>query len=129
MYVRHLGQYLFKDAVIFIPISPTHRSRNTRSEVFITVRACALILYYGFINPRCATTVAMTRTAAKMTTTTGPTFRPGVSSSKNLISPAPPLGIGPSLLPPFFFTVFGNLTPPLFRWLPFMELLILLTLI
>lgn len=43
-------------------------------------------------------TVAISRTAAKTTTTVGPTLIPGVSSSKNRMSPAPPDGIGPSPL-------------------------------
>jgi hypothetical protein len=51
----------------------------------------------------CARTVATIMIAERITTTVGPTLIPGVSSSKNLMRPAPPLGIGPS---PFFFLRF-----------------------
>ena len=51
----------------------------------------------------CAIIVAITSIAAKIKTSVGPTFMPGVSSSKNLMSPAPPEGIGES---PFFFFLF-----------------------
>jgi hypothetical protein len=57
----------------------------------------------------CAATVAPTRMAAKITTSIGPTLMPGVSSSKNRIRPAPPLGMGPS---PFFFRFLAVLGIP-----------------
>ena len=55
----------------------------------------------------CATTVTTMRMADTTITIVGPILIPGVSSSKNLMSPAPPLGIGPSPLLRFFLALLG----------------------
>jgi hypothetical protein len=63
------------------------------------------------LKSTCAMTVATTRIPASISTTVGPILMPGVSSSKNLMRPAPPDGIGPSPRFPFlFFAVFGIAT-------------------